>query len=185
LQLLKSVITARKKHWSRSMAAWIGNFGSIFWAVTGVGGTRYAAARRAEAQRQGRSLGPTSKRGRYDVTHMSKFLVLYRSEGALTGPSVSEMFSKSTPEQLAAGMDAWRAWHEKCGGAIVDLGAPLDKSVTVAGPGKATPGKTTITGYTFLQAGSLDEAVTLMEGHPHFHMPGASVQILEYISMPG
>jgi hypothetical protein len=124
------------------------------------------------------------KRIGYHVTIMSKYLVLYRSEGALTGPSVSEMLSKTTAEQLAAGMGAWRAWHEKCGGAIVDLGAPLDHSTTVAG-GAGTPGKTSITGYTLLEAGSLDEAVRLMKDHPHFHMPGASVQILECIAMPG
>jgi hypothetical protein len=122
----------------------------------------------------------------YDVlTPMNKYLVLYRSEAALTsGISVSEMFSKSTPEQMAAGMAAWRAWHEKCGGAVVDLGAPLDKSTTVAG-GSGAPGKTSITGYTLLQAGSLEEAVALMKDHPHFHMPGASMQILECVPMPG
>jgi len=115
---------------------------------------------------------------------MKKYLVLYRSEAALSGITVSEMFARSTPEQMKAGMGAWRAWHEKCAGAVVDLGAPLDKSTTVAaGPG--APSKTSITGYTLLQAGSLEEAVSLMKDHPHFHMPGASVQILECIQMPG
>jgi hypothetical protein len=115
---------------------------------------------------------------------MKKYLVLYRSEGALSGISVSEMFAQSTPEQLEAGMGAWRAWHEKCGGAVADLGAPLDKSTTVAG-GSAAPGKTSITGYTILQAGSLEEAVSLMKDHPHFYMPGASAQILECVAIPG
>jgi hypothetical protein len=115
---------------------------------------------------------------------MKKYLVLYRSEGALSGVSVSEMFARATPEQLKTGMEAWRAWHDKCGGAVVDLGAALDKSTTVAG-GAATPDKTSITGYTFLQAGSLQEAEALMKDHPHFHMPGSSVQILECIPVPG
>jgi hypothetical protein len=115
---------------------------------------------------------------------MKKYLVLYRSEAALSGITVSEMLARSTPEQMKAGMGAWRAWHEKCGGAVVDPGAPLDKSTTVAG-GSGVPGKTSITGYTVLQAGSLEEAVSLMKDHPHFHMPGSSVQILECIPMPG
>jgi hypothetical protein len=116
---------------------------------------------------------------------MKKYLVLYHSQAALTsGVTVSEMFAKSTPEQMAAGMAAWQAWHEKCGGAVVDLGAPLEKSTTVAG-GTATPGKTSISGYTILQAASIDEAVKLMKGHPHFHMPDGSVQILECLQMPG
>ena len=115
---------------------------------------------------------------------MSKYLVLYQSEAALTGMSVSEMFKNTTPEQMAAGMAAWQAWSASAGDAVVDLGAPLDKSTTVAG-GSATPGKTAITGYTMLRAESMEDAVKLMKGHPHFHMPGASIQILECISMPG
>lgn len=115
---------------------------------------------------------------------MKKYLVLYRSEGALSGISVSEMFANSTPEQLKAGMGAWQAWHEKSGGAVVDLGAPLDKSTTVAG-GAGTPTKTSITGYSVLQAASLEDAVALMKGHPHIYTPASSVQILECVAMPG
>ena len=115
---------------------------------------------------------------------MKKYLVLYRSEGALSGVSVAEMFANSTAEQLAAGMAAWRAWFEKCGNAIVDAGAPLDKSTTVTG-GAAASGKSAITGYAVLQAGSMEEAVALMKDHPHFRAPAASVQILECIAMPG
>jgi len=115
---------------------------------------------------------------------MNKYLVLYRSEGALTGMSVAEMIAKTPPEQMAAGMALWEAWHKKCGDAIVDLGAPLDKSTTVIKASSAL-GKTTITGYSILQAGSVEEAVALMKDHPHFHMPGSSVEILECVPMPG
>jgi hypothetical protein len=113
-----------------------------------------------------------------------KYLVLYRSEAALSGMSVAEMMAQSTPEQMEAGMAVWRAWHEKCGSAVVDLGAPLDKSTTVK-PDSAEAGKTSITGYSLLQAGSMEEAVSLMKGHPHFHAPGSSVQILECVPLPG
>ena len=115
---------------------------------------------------------------------MNKYLVLYRSEGALAGMSVSEMIANTPPEQMAAGMALWRAWHEKSGAAILDPGSPLDKS-TVVTNSSTGPEATSITGYTVLQAGSVDEAVALMKNHPHFHMPGASVQILECVPMPG
>ena|SRR5580692_1212537 len=115
---------------------------------------------------------------------MKKYLVLYQSEAALSGVSVSEMFARATPEQLEAGMGAWRTWQANNGGAIVDTGTALDKSTTVTRDSSA-PGKTTITGYSLLQASSIEEAVALMKGHPHFFMPGASAQILECISMPG
>jgi hypothetical protein len=116
--------------------------------------------------------------------HVKKFLVLYRSEGALSGVSVAEMFAKATPEQLQAGMAAWKAWHDSAAGAVSDLGAPLGGSTTLAG-GAASSSPTAITGYSFLQAATMEDAVALLKGHPHFHMPGASVQILECLSMPG
>ena len=115
---------------------------------------------------------------------MKKYLILYQSDAALGGVSVSEMMANSTPEQMQAGMALWRAWYEKCAGAIVDLGSPLDKSTSITGAGGG-PGKTSITGYTILKAGSVDEAVALMKDHPHFHAPGASIQVLECVPMPG
>jgi hypothetical protein len=115
---------------------------------------------------------------------MNKYLVLYHSEGALSGVSVREMFAKSSPEQIKAGMGAWMAWRQKHASAITDLGAPLDQSTTVVG-GSTTPGKTTITGFSLLQAASMDDAVAAMKDHPHFYGPGASVQILECVPMPG
>jgi hypothetical protein len=115
---------------------------------------------------------------------MKKYLVLYRAEGAASGMSVTEMFAHSTPEQMAAGMAAWQAWYEGTGGAVVDLGAPLDKSTTLTG-GSHSPEKTSITGYSVLQAESIDDALALLKGHPHFHMPGSSVQVLECVPMPG
>jgi hypothetical protein len=66
----------------------------------------------------------------------------------------------------------------------VDLGAPLDRSTSVA-PDSSTPNKSSITGYSVLQAESLEAAVALMEGHPHFQMPGATIQVLEAVPMPG
>lgn len=116
---------------------------------------------------------------------MKNFLVLYRSESAPNGMSVSEMLANTTPEQMEKGMGAWRVWFERCSGAITDLGAPLDHSTSVAGEGSATPAKTTITGYSVLKAESMEAAVALMKGHPHFYAPSASVQILEAVPMPG
>jgi hypothetical protein len=115
---------------------------------------------------------------------MNKYLVLYQSDAALSGVSVSEMFANTPPEQMAAGMAAWQTWTEKCGSAITDIGAPLDNSTVVA-EGAAKRTKTSITGYTLLEAESLGDAVALMKEHPHFHTPGASIQILECIRMPG
>ncbi|MGA2131424.1 MAG: hypothetical protein ABSH50_03840 [Bryobacteraceae bacterium] len=115
---------------------------------------------------------------------MNKYLVLYRSEAALAGMSMADMFANTPPEQMAAGMALWNAWYQKCGSAVMDLGAPLDRSTTVQA-GSSTPGKTSITGYSILQAESMQHAVSLIQDHPHFRAPGASIEILECVRMPG
>jgi hypothetical protein len=113
-----------------------------------------------------------------------KYLVLYRSQGALNGMSVAQMFANSTPEQMAAGMAAWNTWREKAGDAVLDLGAPLDKPTAVSG-GKSTPGRSSITGYSILEAASIEAAVDLVKDHPHFHTPDPSIEVLECVPMPG
>ena len=47
---------------------------------------------------------------------MAKYLVLYRS--ALTA---ADQIAQSDPQAAQAGMDAWTAWAERAGSAIVDL----------------------------------------------------------------
>ena len=51
---------------------------------------------------------------------MNKYLVLYNSPA-----SAAEQMANATPEQAKAGMDAWMAWAQKSGEAVVDLGMPL------------------------------------------------------------
>lgn len=107
---------------------------------------------------------------------MKKFLVLYRST-----ISVKEQMAKARPEEGKAAMAAWEVWMKKAGSALLDVGAPLADSAVLKG--KAGEGH--INGYTIVQAASLDAARKLFEAHPHFETPGASIEILEQVSMPG
>ena len=42
-----------------------------------------------------------------------------------------------------------------------------------------------VRGYSILQGESLEEISKLLDGHPHFHSPNASVEVREFLSMPG
>ena len=104
---------------------------------------------------------------------MSKFMILYRAT-----TSAREQMANATPEQMEAGLEAWRTWATKVGYAIADLGSPLAHTTHV-GPGAAsTEG---VTGYSILEAGSADEVETILDGHPHLTMPGSSVEVFELI----
>lgn len=92
--------------------------------------------------------------------------------------------ANATPEQMNAGMDAWRAWAAKAGDAIVDLGTPL-AAATRLGAGSSAPGRDDISGYSLLQSDSAEALASLLEDHPHLHVPGNSIEVLESLAMPG
>jgi hypothetical protein len=104
---------------------------------------------------------------------MSKFMILYRAPA-----SAREQMENATPEQRRAGLEAWRAWASRVDYAIADLGSPLAHTTHV-GPGAASTDG--VAGYSILQAGSAEEVESILEGHPHLTMPGASVEVLEII----
>lgn len=107
---------------------------------------------------------------------MAKYLVLYRST-ATAGDQMG-----ATPEQAQEGMALWMAWFEKTGKAVVDFGSPLDKSTLVGGKGDTG---TPIGGYSVLEADSQAAATKLLDGHPHLQAPGAVIEVLEFLPMPG
>src|SRR5689334_8619214 len=101
---------------------------------------------------------------------MKKFLVLYQA------PLTSfDKMMQTTPEQQKAGMEAWTAWSKKAASAIVDLGAPLGKSLRVT-PAGASPVRNELGGYSVMQAESKEALADTMKGHPHFMMPGGYIE---------
>lgn len=110
---------------------------------------------------------------------MKKFMVLYKA------PLASfDLMMKATPEQQKAGMDAWMAWGAKAAASIVDMGAPLGKTlkVTPAGP---SPTRNDLGGYSIMQAESKEALAETLKGHPHFMMPDGFIEIVEFMPMPG
>jgi hypothetical protein len=110
---------------------------------------------------------------------MTKFMILYRSS-----VSARDQVANATPEQMQAGMDAWMAWAGKAGDAIVDLGTPLAAAARV-GPGSSATAGDDISGFSILQSDSADALASLLEEHPHLHVPGNSIEVLQFLAMPG
>src|SRR5690242_7528220 len=111
---------------------------------------------------------------------MPKFLILYNSS-----VPASEMMASVTPEQAQAGMDTWMAWAAKWSGAIVDMGSPVGTGRRVAqGAVSTTP--VPVTGYSIVEAESVDAAVDIFRDHPHFLTPAeTSIDVLECLPVPG
>ena len=108
---------------------------------------------------------------------MPKYLVLYRSS-----VDALEQMSSATPEQAQEGMQLWMKWAERAGTSLLDMGSPVGKSQTL--PGAADTG-VPIGGFSVLEADSAGSLRNLLDDHPHLHSPGAVIEVLECLPLPG
>ena len=104
---------------------------------------------------------------------MAKFLYVYHGGGM-----------PETKEEQARAMDLWGKWFSGLGAAIVDGGNPVGKSSTVlsdksvASNGGANPAS----GYTIVQADTLEAALTMAKGCPILQHNG-SVEVAAIVDM--
>jgi hypothetical protein len=112
---------------------------------------------------------------------MKKFVAIYMASGA----DFERMMKNSTPEQRNKGMEAWMKWMNENKASIVEGGAPLGKTKRADATGTSDT-KNNIGGYSIVQAESHAAAAKLFgKEHPHLQMPGAWVEILEIMPLPG
>jgi hypothetical protein len=88
---------------------------------------------------------------------MAKYIYLYR------GPATP--IEEFTAEQGAEQQAAWEGWATKAGKALIDFGSPFGPRTAVVDDG--TVGQASDqNGYTIVEAGSLEDAKSLLLGHP-------------------
>jgi hypothetical protein len=91
-----------------------------------------------------------------------------------------------TEEEQASIMAAWTSWFDEIGDAVVDGGNPTSMVKTIAPDGAVSdgPAGTFVTGYSLLEADTLDEAVKMSKGCPVLSS-GGSVSVYELIDTSG
>jgi hypothetical protein len=85
-----------------------------------------------------------------------------------------------TEEAGAQVMAAWGRWYDGLGSAVVDGGNPVGRARTIASNGTTTEGggPNPVTGYSIIQAESLDAAVELAKACPILES-GGSIEVCE------
>jgi hypothetical protein len=77
------------------------------------------------------------------------------------------------------------AWSQKAGSSIVDMGAPLGKTMRVT-PSGASATRNDLGGYSILQGESKEAVAETLKGHPHFMMGSdSSIEVVELMPIPG
>ncbi|MGE0314145.1 MAG: hypothetical protein AB7P21_21245 [Lautropia sp.] len=89
-----------------------------------------------------------------------------------------------TAQARERAMDQWGKWYAGMGPAVVDGGNPVGKSTTVLSDGSvvANGGANPASGYTIVQAETLEAVVAMAKGCP-IREGGGSIEIAPLIDM--
>jgi hypothetical protein len=105
---------------------------------------------------------------------MPKFLYAYHGGGSMAEQSKAEQDKV---------MQAWIGWFGQLGSAVVDGGNPVGKSTTVkSGAVVANGGANPVSGYSIIEAPSVDDAVAKAKNCPILAI-GGSVEVAEIFPM--
>ena len=110
---------------------------------------------------------------------MEKFMVLYYAP-----MEAMQSMATATPEEKEAGMEAWMAWKEKAGDAVLDFGSPCMPGEICGADGNFSPALNEITGYSIMQANSIDGLKEMLKDHPHLAWwDGCKIEVKSCIQM--
>ena len=100
---------------------------------------------------------------------MPKYLLSYHGGSAPDSPAEGEKVMK-----------AWMDWMGGLGKALVDGGNPTGPSKTIGAKGKVSAGggSNPVTGYSIVEAKTLDDAVTMSKGCPQI-ASGGTIEVSE------
>jgi hypothetical protein len=114
---------------------------------------------------------------------MSKFLVLYSAPAAVIADWMKTPAEKrkEAEEKMMQDWKNWMADHAKL---FADKGAGVGKTKRVTAQGVADA-RNDIMLYAIVEAESHDAAARAFEGHPHFGIPQAFIEVMTLSSLPG
>lgn len=112
---------------------------------------------------------------------MKKYIVIYHA----TYESMKQT-ATANPDDAAKSMEAWMVWAKNCGDKLVDMGNPLVGGTKLNTDGSSENSRRNVVGYSILQAESMDEAKSLLAGHPHLSWDeGCEIEVHETMPLPG
>lgn len=110
---------------------------------------------------------------------MKKFVVIYHAPA-----EAMAAMAEATPEQKMEGMKPWLAWKDSVGDQMVDFGAPLMPGLRLLPDGTTENSTKEVTGYSILQANDMEDAKSLLKGHPHLAWTGGcDIELHECVDM--
>lgn len=114
---------------------------------------------------------------------MKKFLVLYRAP-----VQIIEQWMKTDPETRKVAEEKmqgeWQVWMSDHKSMLSGMTAGVGKTKQVSAAGTIDT-KNDIMLYSMVEAESHEAAAAAFEGHPHFQIPGATIEVMPVNPLPG
>ena len=110
---------------------------------------------------------------------MAKFMAIY-----YTPAEAMAQMANASEAQKMEGLKGWMKWQEKLGSMLVDMGCPMMPGIKTGDSNNWTGAQTLVSGYSIVEADSLDRAKELFVGHPHIGWhPQAEIHVHELMPM--
>ncbi|MES2213002.1 MAG: hypothetical protein V4490_07715 [Pseudomonadota bacterium] len=110
---------------------------------------------------------------------MAKYMVLYSSTN-----DARELMAQASAEEMQASMQEWIRWKESLAASIgFEWGLPLQADSEIT-PTAVQASHSTVSGYATME-GEKDAITEALKTHPHLKRDGASIDMLEMLTMPG
>ena len=106
---------------------------------------------------------------------MPRFMLVYKGDAT----DMSDM----TQEGAGAVMAKWAEWMQNVGPALTDIGTPFGPGSSLVDDGSAGSA-TSLTGYSIVEAPSMEAACSLADGHPYLSEGKGNYAIDLYELMP-
>src|SRR5215831_5937432 len=114
---------------------------------------------------------------------MSRFLVLYSAPAAVIDEWMKTPAEKRKEAEEKM-MQDWKSWMADHANLFADKGAGVGKTKRVTAHG-VDDTRNDIMLYAIVEAESHAAAAGAFEGHPHFGIPQASIDVMPLSSLPG
>ena len=108
---------------------------------------------------------------------MARFILVYKGEAT----DMSDMTEAQAGEVTAK----WGVWMQKVGPALSDIGAPFGPGTSQVDDG-TTGAAASLTGYSIVEADSMEGALALADGHPYLSEGNGNfaIDIYELLPLP-
>ena len=108
---------------------------------------------------------------------MPQYMMIYKGQA-------TDMADMSEEESKAV-LEKWGDWMGRVGDSLSDVGSPFGPGVSLVDDGSER-GAADLTGYSIVEAGSLEDAKKLTEGHPYLSEGKGeySIEVFELMPVP-